>query len=222
MYFSHQPFFFPYAMNMNYHPWQSHGHGGHHPYYHGSFSHHGHHGHHGHHYHGHHGHHHHGHHHGYQHGHHHGSHYGHHHSYRAETGPQFKDYGNQPFVIDIEDATTKNNTFRTALWTGEYLQVTLMSIGVGEDIGLELHPDVDQFLRIEQGEGLVQMGDRQDQLNFERRVEDDDAIMVPAGKWHNLTNIGSEPLKLYSIYAPPGHPFGTVHRTKQEAMEAEH
>ena len=100
--------------------------------------------------------------------------------------------------------------------------MTLMSLHVGEDIGLEMHPDVDQFLRIEQGQGIVQMGDQQDQLNFEEEVFDDFAIVIPAGKWHNLTNTGEVPLKLYSIYAPPQHPFGTVHETKAEAMAAEH
>ncbi|WLR52116.1 cupin domain-containing protein [Bacillus tianshenii] len=131
------------------------------------------------------------------------------------------DYGSQPYVVDIEEATKQNDTFRTALWTGEHLQVTLMSIDVGEDIGLEIHPTVDQFLRIEEGQGLVKMGDRMDQLTFEKEVFDDDAIMVPAGKWHNLINTGEEPLKLYTIYAPPEHPFGTVHETKADALEAE-
>lgn len=132
-----------------------------------------------------------------------------------------KDYGKEPYVVNIEQAAEQNRTFRTALWTGKHLQVTLMSINVGEDIGLEIHPTVDQFLRIEEGNGLVQMGKRRDQLTFERYVGEDDAIMVPAGTWHNITNIGREPLKLYSIYAPPEHPFGTVHRTKADAIEAE-
>lgn len=131
------------------------------------------------------------------------------------------DVGKQPLVVDIEDATENNTSFRTALWTGDYFQVTLMSIGVGDDIGLELHPDVDQFLRIEEGEGLVQMGKDQDNLTFKVRASEDDAIIVPAGMWHNLRNIGTRPLKLYSIYAPPEHPHGTVHRTKAEALEAE-
>nr|WP_318246519.1 cupin domain-containing protein [Alkalihalobacillus algicola] len=132
-----------------------------------------------------------------------------------------QDYGPKPFVVDINEATLKNNTFRTALWTGEYLQITLMSIGVGEDIGLEMHPNLDQFIRLEQGQGLVQMGMTKDNLPFEVPVYDDYAIVIPAGTWHNLTNTGKEPIKLYSIYAPPNHPFGTVHRTKEEAMEME-
>ena len=128
-----------------------------------------------------------------------------------------RDYGPQPFVININEATMQNNNFRTALWTGKHLQVTLMSINVGESIGLEMHPDVDQFIRIEQGYGLVQMGNDKNNLNFERKVYDDFAIIIPAGKWHNLTNIGNVPIKLYSIYAPPNHPKGTVHRTKADA-----
>jgi len=134
---------------------------------------------------------------------------------------ELKDYGGHPFVVNINKATKQNRSFRTALWTGDHLQVTLMSINVGEDIGLEVHPTVDQFLRIEEGQGIVQMGDTKDNLYFERRVYDDDAIMVPAGKWHNIINTGNKPLKLYSIYAPPEHPFGTVHETKADAMAAE-
>lgn len=130
-----------------------------------------------------------------------------------------RDRGKRPFVINIEHAAEQNQTFRTAIWTGEHLQVTLMSINVGDDIGLEVHHDVDQFLRIEEGQGWVQMGPRKEQLSFQTAVFEDDAIMVPAGTWHNIINTGHQPLKLYTIYAPPEHPFGTVHRTKQDAME---
>lgn len=132
-----------------------------------------------------------------------------------------KDYGKKPFVVNINEAAKENNTFRTALWTGTHLQVTLMSIDVGDDIGLEMHPNVDQFLRIEQGQGIVQMGKNKNHLNFKRNVYDDSAIMIPAGTWHNLINTGNTPLKLYSIYAPPNHPFGTVHATKADAVAAE-
>ncbi|HIV75144.1 MAG TPA: cupin domain-containing protein, partial [Candidatus Pseudogracilibacillus intestinigallinarum] len=100
------------------------------------------------------------------------------------------------------------------------LQVTLMSIKVGEDVGLERHDDTDQFLRVEKGRGLVQMGHNSNELNVEHRVESDSAIMVPAGMWHNITNIGKTPLKLYSIYAPPEHPFGTIHRTKEDDIHS--
>ena len=131
------------------------------------------------------------------------------------------DYGPDPFVVDITKATVHNNTFRTALWTGDHLQLTLMSIPVGEDIGLEAHPDVDQFIRIEEGQGLVQMGNSRDNLYLRQPVFDDYAIVIPAGTWHNLTNTGNKPLKLYSIYAPPNHPWGTIHRTKAIAEAAE-
>ena len=99
-----------------------------------------------------------------------------------------KDYGPQPFVINIDKATKQNDTYRTALWTGEYLQLTLMSLKAGEDIGLEVHPDLDQFVRIEEGEGIVQMGDTKASFDFQRKVYDDFAFIIPAGKWHNLTN----------------------------------
>ena len=126
------------------------------------------------------------------------------------------DYGPAPFVINIEEATKQNNNFRLALWTGSHLQLTLMSINVGEDIGLEMHPNLDQFLRIEQGQGLVMMGQDKNNLSFQRHVADDYAIIIPAGTWHNLINTGNVALKLYSIYAPPQHPYGTVHVTKPE------
>ncbi len=133
----------------------------------------------------------------------------------------YKDYGPEPFVVNIEEATMRNNTFRTALWTGEHLQLTLMSIKPGEDIGLEIHPDLDQFVRIEEGKGIVKMGDRKDNLRFRKDVFADYAFVIPAGKWHNLINTGKTPLKLYSIYAPPQHPRGTVHETKEDAEAAE-
>lgn len=132
-----------------------------------------------------------------------------------------KDYGPNPFVIDIEKATEQNNNFRTVLWTGDNFQVTLMSIPVGDDIGLEVHDIDDQFLRIEEGQGIVRIGDSKDNLDFQRTIYDGAAIMIPAGKWHNIINTGNEPLKLYSIYAPPVHPYGTVHKTKSDAQASE-
>lgn len=134
---------------------------------------------------------------------------------------ELKDYGEKPFVTNIEEATEQNKNYRTALWTGQNLQLTLMSIEVGEDIGLEIHPDHDQFLRIEKGKGLVQMGASKENLDFEEKAGEDYAVFVPAGKWHNVTNTGDKPLKLYSIYAPVQHPFGTVQQTRAEAMAAE-
>lgn len=132
-----------------------------------------------------------------------------------------KDYGPEPFVVNIEKETLQNPYFRSALWTGEHLQLTLMSIPVRGEIGLEAHPNLDQFLRLEKGYGLVKMGSSPDKLNFQARVTDGYAVFIPAGTYHNLINIGNVPIKLYSIYAPPEHPNGTLHETKEIADLAE-
>ena len=135
---------------------------------------------------------------------------------------EYRDFGNEPFVFNIEDYTRQNDTYRTVLWTGEYMQLTVMSLLPGEDIGLEIHDDHDQFIRVEAGEGIVKMGDTKDDLSFQQRVEDDFAIMIPAGKWHNVENDTDKPLKIYSIYAPREHNPNTVHKNKEEAMADEH
>jgi mannose-6-phosphate isomerase-like protein (cupin superfamily) len=96
-----------------------------------------------------------------------------------------------------------------------------MSVPVGGDIGLEVHPHTDQFIRIENGCALAVMGKSKDSLNIRQKINSSYAVIIPAGKWHNIINIGNTPLKLYSIYAPPQHPFGTIHRTKEEAEEQE-
>jgi len=134
----------------------------------------------------------------------------------ASQDVTLKDYGAEPTVLDIEAYTMTNDNFRVALWTGTNLQVTLMTIPVGGDIGLEVHHDVDQFLRIEDGTAKVLMGDTEHSLTFTKTAEKDYAIFVPAGKWHNLINTGNKPLKLYSIYSPVEHPHGTVHRTQED------
>ncbi len=126
------------------------------------------------------------------------------------------DHGPDPFVANIEEATLANTNYRTTLWTGSNLQVTLMAIQPGHDIGLEVHEDTDQFLRVEEGKATVYLGDSKENLeSFE--ANNDDAVIVPAGTWHNLVNTGDTPLKVYSIYAPPHHPHGTVHATKEQA-----
>ena len=130
------------------------------------------------------------------------------------------DYALFPLIINIDKVTKMNQNFRTALWTGTHLQATLMSIDVGDDIGIEVHPDVDQFIRIEEGIAFVQMGPRKNTLIYRQQVNSDYAIFIPAGTWHNIINIGNIPLKVYSIYAPPHHQKGTIHKTKEDA-EAE-
>ena len=132
-----------------------------------------------------------------------------------------EDFGPCPYVVNITKATLENPFFRKALWTGTHLQLTLMCIPPGGEIGLEAHPNLDQFLRLEQGEGKVMMGKTRNCLKFQRKVADDYAIFIPAGTWHNLINTGDEPIKLYSIYAPVQHPAGTIHCTKADSDAAE-
>ncbi len=132
---------------------------------------------------------------------------------------QTSDFGPNPYVTNISAAARQNNNFRTAIWTGKHLQATLMS--VIDEIGLEMHPDVDQFLYIEEGTGRVSVGDSKKDVNHHAQVTRGFGIFVPAGTWHNVVNLGDRPLKLYTIYAPPEHPHGTVHITRQDAEEAE-
>lgn len=131
---------------------------------------------------------------------------------------EIRDYGACPLVADMDAATNANCNFRTALWTGKHLQITLMSIPAGGDIGVENHPDTDQFIRVESGCGLALTGCSCSRLDQCQHIDSRSAVVIPAGTWHNIVNIGSCPLKLYSVYAPPHHPFGTVHRTKADAI----
>ena len=132
------------------------------------------------------------------------------------------DHGKKPYTVDIEDATLDNPNFRSTLWTGDHLQLTVMSIPVGGEIGLEVHEENDQFLRVEQGKGRCQMGSAEDDLPFDEEVSDDWAILVPAGTWHNVTNIGEEPLKVYALYGPADHLPGTIHETQADAQKDPH
>lgn len=132
------------------------------------------------------------------------------------------DYGRQPVVINIAAYAMQNTAFRKVVWTGEYMQITVMSIEPGSEIGAELHDELDQFLCIVHGTGRAMMGETEDNLDFIIDVKRNAAIVVPAGTWHNLKNTGDMPLKLYSIYAPPTHPFGTIHETKEDAEKSEY
>ena len=143
----------------------------------------------------------------------------HHH---CDGHPDIRDYGCEPFVFNINHATTANQNFRTTLWTGKHMQLTLMSIPVRGDIGVEMHEDVDQFIRIEQGRARVYLGSCPHSLCEEVCVEAGYALLIPAGTWHNIVNTGNHALKLYSLYAPPQHPFGTVHKTRSDAEHPSH
>ncbi|MBO9622098.1 MAG: cupin domain-containing protein [Sphingomonas sp.] len=128
-----------------------------------------------------------------------------------------EDIGPAPQSFDLEQATRENQDYRAVAWSGRYLQVTLMSIPAGEDIGLEMHPDTDQFLRLDAGRGRAQIGTAKDDLAFDREVSDGWCVLIPAGMWHNVTNIGDEPMQLYAVYAPAHHKPGKIHRTASDA-----
>lgn len=119
------------------------------------------------------------------------------------------------FVEDIEDLTEQNSAFRRVLYTGKHLQLVLMALKPGEEIGEEVHADHDQFFRVEKGKGEVVIDGRV------HHIEDDDAVIVPAGARHNVINTGEKPMKLYTIYGPPDHREGVVHLTKADAEAAE-
>lgn len=125
------------------------------------------------------------------------------------------------WIGNIEHETESNTSFRKVLFTGEHQQLVVMSLKPGEEIGLEVHPDNDQFIRVEQGRATVSMGPSKDEVTEREAIEADWAFIVPAGTWHNVVNRGDEDLKVYTIYAPPHHPDGTVHATKAEADAAE-
>ncbi len=119
------------------------------------------------------------------------------------------------FVADIENLTEDNSDFRRVVYTGKHLQLVLMSLEPGEQIGEEVHADHDQFFRVEKGKGEVWIDGKRS------KIKSDDAILVPAGARHNIINTGDKPLRLYTLYAPPEHRDGTVHSIKAEAEQAE-
>jgi mannose-6-phosphate isomerase-like protein (cupin superfamily) len=136
---------------------------------------------------------------------------------QKEQQMTIKDIGPDPQSFDLEQETVDNTNYRTVAWSGKYLQLTLMSIPEGGDVGLEMHPETDQFLRLDAGQGRVQMGPTKQNLEFNQEVSDGWCIFVPAGTWHNVINIGSEPMQLYAIYAPAHHKPGKVHSTAADA-----
>jgi len=119
------------------------------------------------------------------------------------------------FVANIEKLTENNADFRHVLYTGHNLQLVLMSLKPGEDIGLETHRDRDQFFRVEDGEGEVHID------GVKTKIGDGDAFIVPAGAQHNVVNTGNDPLRFYTIYGPPEHRDGVVRKSKAEAVAHE-
>ncbi len=124
------------------------------------------------------------------------------------------EHGGEVFVTSVGKAAIKNTDFRKSYWTGRYLQMTLMSLGCGEDIGVECHDDTDQYIRVERGNGLITTGNSRDCMWNKKRLCEGDSVFIPAGTWHNITNRGRGTLKISSIYAPPHHPKCTVEKHK--------
>jgi len=122
------------------------------------------------------------------------------------------------FISSLEKETEKNDFFRKVIFTGKHLQLVLMCLQGGEEIGNEVHPNVDQFFRIEMGEARFVFNNKDEHV-----VKAGEAAVVPAGTWHNvINNSKTHALKLYTIYTPPNHPDGTIHKTKADAAAAEH
>lgn len=132
--------------------------------------------------------------------------------YDAQT-----DYGPSPYVVNIERAAQQNPNFRTAVWTGCHLQMTVMCIPPCGEVGLEIHENTDQLIRVEQGIAVVKIGKCVNQPDFQQNMCKGDIVFIPAGTWHNVINIGRNALKISSVYAPPNHPRGTVHLRKADA-----
>ncbi len=128
-----------------------------------------------------------------------------------------RDYGPNPYVTNVEQTAMQNQNFRTAVWTGCHLQMTVMCIPPCGEVGYEIHEDTDQLIRVEQGTAVVKISKCVNQSDFQQNICKGEAVFIPAGTWHNIVNIGRNALKVSSVYAPPHHPRGTVHRTKADA-----
>lgn len=131
------------------------------------------------------------------------------------------DPGSVPYTLHLEQAAKRNHNFRTVLWTGNHFQLTVMCIPFRGEIGLELHPDTDQLIRVEDGQARIRMGKNREQLEHCHCLRTGDVILIPKGTWHNVFNTGNRMLKLSSVYAPAQHPRGTVHPTKADAERGE-
>ncbi|MEO6712797.1 MAG: cupin domain-containing protein [Mycobacteriales bacterium] len=139
-----------------------------------------------------------------------------------ESGAPMTSASTLGWVANIEQVTLENRNFRSVLHTGHHSQLTAMRLAPGEEIGWESHPHLDQFLRIEEGAARLDLGRAGESVDEEHRLTDGWALIVPAGVWHNVTNTGTADLTLYSLYSPPEHPAGKVHKTKADADADDH
>lgn len=135
---------------------------------------------------------------------------------RSAPEPEARLAADSAYVVNIERAALANEDFRRVLFTGPYMQLVLMTLRPGEEIGMEVHENGDQFIRVETGTGTAVLD------GASHPLEDGTIVLIPAGVDHNIVNTGNAPLRMYVLYSPPEHPDGTVHRTKQEADTAGH
>lgn len=129
------------------------------------------------------------------------------------------DYGPDPFVVNIDRAAELNTNYRTTLWTGNDLQLILMSIPANSDKGVQMHPNADEYTRVESGEAIIEMGSDKDNLTYQARMNGNYAVVIPAGTWHNFINIGDTPLKMFSVYSNPIVPYGTEQEKGDSTIE---
>ena len=128
-----------------------------------------------------------------------------------------QDFGGKPCLIDVRNEVLSNQNFRKVIWTGEYLQATVMCIPAGGEIGLEMHDDLDQLVKVESGCANVYVGECKHHVKCLGKINSNYAVLIPAGTWHNIINACSCPLKVYTVYAPPNHAVGTIHKTKLDS-----
>ena len=124
------------------------------------------------------------------------------------------DRGGEALILPLGRYVTENNDYRRVLYTGEHLQLAEMCIPVGDHIGGEKHPTTDQLLSVLEGVGAVYVGTGSEDATLIGTASHGDVILIPAGYFHDLVNVGRSPLRLFSVYAPPEHPFGTVRKTR--------
>lgn len=124
------------------------------------------------------------------------------------------EHGGEVYVVNVGKVANRNDNFRESIWTGKYLQTTIMSIPRGNDIGVELHKDTDQYITVEHGNAMALLGEKENCLDKRYNLMQGDSIFIPAGVWHNIVNMGRCALKLSSVYAPPHHPKCTVEENK--------